>query len=55
MVKFFAYQALKSLPKRGPGVEAIFTPRRACAARGQVIALGLEYIYICIDSATKKV
>ena len=25
----------------------VITPCRACAARGQVIALGLDYIYIC--------
>ena len=27
---------------------AIFTPRCACAVRGKVIALGLEYLYIIV-------
>ena len=30
----------------------MFTPRRACAARGKVIALG---IYICLAMSTNKI
>ena len=35
--------SMNILMKGGDGT--VFTPRHACAARGQVIALGLEYIF----------